>query len=71
MIKPRIGEHIYDGAVGSVGFLCESHDYLRQGKLTTSQLKMELIYLKATNTSSTFMLLSLLLDTIPLLYYQT
>ena len=39
MIKPKIGERIYDGAVGSAGFLCESHDYLRQGKLTTSQLK--------------------------------
>ncbi len=39
VIKPKIGERIYDGAVGSAGFLCESHDYLRQGKLTTSQLK--------------------------------
>ncbi|MBL4852565.1 MAG: N-6 DNA methylase [Gammaproteobacteria bacterium] len=39
VIKPRIGERIYDGAVGSAGFLCESHDYLRKGKLTTSQLK--------------------------------
>ncbi len=39
VIKPTIGERIYDGAVGSAGFLCESHDYLRQGKLTTSQLK--------------------------------
>ncbi|RLA42197.1 MAG: SAM-dependent DNA methyltransferase [Gammaproteobacteria bacterium] len=39
VIKPKIGERIYDGAVGSAGFLCEAHDYLRQGKLTTSQLK--------------------------------
>ncbi|MGZ9097771.1 MAG: N-6 DNA methylase [Micavibrio sp.] len=37
--RPKIGERIYDGAVGSAGFLCEAHDYLRQGKLTTSQLK--------------------------------
>ncbi len=37
--KPRIGERIYDGAVGSAGFLCESHDYLRKGELTTSQLE--------------------------------
>ena len=37
--KPQIGERIYDGAVGSAGFLCEAHDYLRQGKLTTSQLE--------------------------------
>ena len=38
---PNIGETIYDGACGSAGFLCESHDYLRHGKkkLTTSQLK--------------------------------
>lgn len=35
---PKIGERIYDGAVGSAGFLCEAHDYLRQGELTTSQL---------------------------------
>lgn len=44
VIKPAIGERIYDGACGSAGFLCESHDYLRQGgakggQLTTSQLK--------------------------------
>jgi len=42
--KPTIGETIYDGACGSAGFLCESHDYLRYdekgelAKLTTSQL---------------------------------
>jgi type I restriction enzyme M protein len=32
MIKvtdPKIGETIYDGAVGSAGFLCEAYDYLR------------------------------------------
>jgi len=29
--KPKIGETIYDGAVGSAGFLCEAHDYLRYG----------------------------------------
>ncbi len=44
VIKPTIGETIYDGACGSAGFLCESHDYLRysnNGKgrnLTTSDL---------------------------------
>ena len=36
--KPKISERIYDGAVGSAGFLCEAHDYLRQSELTTSQL---------------------------------
>ena len=42
VVKPRIGERIYDGAVGSAGFLCEAYDYLRHGKtaeLTTSQLQ--------------------------------
>ncbi|MBV8522225.1 MAG: N-6 DNA methylase [Acetobacteraceae bacterium] len=40
VIKPKIGERIYDGTLGSAGFLCEAHDYLRQGALTTSQLQM-------------------------------
>lgn len=37
MIKvtdPKIGETIYDGAVGSAGFLCEAYDYLRTGNLS-------------------------------------
>lgn len=37
--KPKIGERIYDGAVGSAGFLCEAYDFMRRGELTTSQLK--------------------------------
>ena len=38
--RPKIGEKIYDGAVGSAGFLCESFDYLKSGKnLTTKDLK--------------------------------
>jgi type I restriction enzyme M protein len=38
-VQPRIGERIYDGAVGSAGFLCESFDYLKQTnpKRTTAQ----------------------------------
>ena len=39
VVKPSIGERIYDGAVGSAGFLCEAYDYLRRGDLTTSQLQ--------------------------------
>jgi type I restriction enzyme M protein len=39
VVKPKIGERIYDGALGSAGFLCEAYDYLRQGDLTTSQLQ--------------------------------
>ena len=26
VVHPKIGERIYDGAVGSAGFLCEAHD---------------------------------------------
>ena len=39
VVKPAIGERIYDGAVGSAGFLCEAYDYVRRGDLTTSQLQ--------------------------------
>jgi type I restriction enzyme M protein len=39
VVKPRIGERIYDGACGSAGFLCESFDFLKAGKsLTTREL---------------------------------
>ena len=37
--RPKIGERIYDGALGSAGFLCEAYEYLRRGDLTTSQLR--------------------------------
>ncbi len=39
VIQPKIGERIYDGACGSAGFLCEAFDYLKAGKLTTTDLK--------------------------------
>ena len=29
VVKPQIGERIYDGAVGSAGFLCESFEYMK------------------------------------------
>ena len=32
VINPTIGESVYDGAVGSAGFLCEAYDYMRHGK---------------------------------------
>jgi type I restriction enzyme M protein len=39
VVQPRVGERIYDGAVGSAGFLCESFEYLKsKGKLTTKDL---------------------------------
>ena len=37
VVNPRIGETIYDGAVGSAGFLCEAHDYLRRPDLTSGE----------------------------------
>jgi len=40
VVKPEIGKRIYDGAVGSAGFLCEAFDYLKaKPKLTTADLK--------------------------------
>ena len=30
VIQPKLGERIYDGAVGSAGFLCEAYDYLKE-----------------------------------------
>lgn len=41
VVKPRIGERIYDGAVGSAGFLCESFVYMKDKPgLTTKEMKM-------------------------------
>jgi type I restriction enzyme M protein len=40
VLNPKIGETIYDGAVGSAGFLCEAFDYLTKNKtLKTADLK--------------------------------
>lgn len=41
VVKPQIGETIYDGAVGSAGFLCEAFDYLQESnpKRTTAEDK--------------------------------
>ena len=40
MVKPKIGERIYDGACGSAGFLCEAFDYLTaKGNRSTKDLK--------------------------------
>jgi type I restriction enzyme M protein len=39
VVKPKIGDRIYDGALGSAGFLCESFEYLKaKGNLTTKDL---------------------------------
>ena len=40
VVKPKIGDKIYDGAVGSAGFLCEAFDYLKSKPgLTTKDFK--------------------------------
>ncbi len=40
VINPKIGETIYDGAVGSAGFLVEAFEHVKNSKsLTTSELK--------------------------------
>jgi type I restriction enzyme M protein len=37
VIDPKIGNKIYDGAVGSAGFLCEAFEYLNQNNLSTKE----------------------------------
>lgn len=32
VVKPKIGDRIYDGAAGSCGFLCESFEYLTKNR---------------------------------------
>jgi type I restriction enzyme M protein len=46
VVAPKIGDRIYDGAVGSAGFLCEAFEYLKGGdnqdgkhNLTTKQME--------------------------------
>lgn len=36
VVNPRIGEKVYDGAVGSAGFLCEAYSWMRQSKELTA-----------------------------------
>lgn len=38
VLQPKIGERIYDGAVGSAGFLCEAFAYLRPKAKNTADL---------------------------------
>ena len=39
VVQPKIGEKVYDGAVGSAGFLCEAYDYLRPTASKAADLK--------------------------------
>ena len=39
VVDPKIGEKVYDGAVGSAGFLCESFEHMRHsGNLGTKEV---------------------------------
>jgi type I restriction enzyme M protein len=41
VVRPKIGDRVYDGACGSAGFFCESFDFLKAQKgLTTKEAKM-------------------------------
>jgi len=41
VVAPKIGDTIYDGAVGSAGFLCEAFEYLKNSKsLTTKDVEI-------------------------------
>jgi type I restriction enzyme M protein len=39
VVDPRIGESVYDGAVGSAGFLCEAFDYMSLQTKKAADLK--------------------------------
>ncbi len=38
VLDPKIGDKIYDGAIGSAGFLVEAFEYLRSKKLSTKDI---------------------------------
>ena len=37
VVDPKVGETVYDGAVGSAGFLCEAWGYMRQGDVSAKE----------------------------------
>lgn len=39
VVKPKIGESVYDGAVGSAGFLCEAFAFMRPSAKSTKDLE--------------------------------
>lgn len=39
VVEPQIGQKIYDGAVGSAGFLVEAFNYLKNQKLSTQDME--------------------------------
>ena len=40
VVNPQIGETIYDGAVGSAGFLCEAYEYMQAKDLSGSDYEV-------------------------------
>lgn len=39
VVDPKVGDRIYDGAVGSAGFLVEAFEYLKSKKLSTKDIE--------------------------------
>jgi type I restriction enzyme M protein len=40
VVDPKVGDTVYDGAVGSAGFLCEAFEYMsKQDGMTTNKMK--------------------------------
>ena len=37
VVNPQLGHKVYDGAVGSAGFLCEAYEYMRNSKQLTAK----------------------------------
>jgi type I restriction enzyme M protein len=37
VVNPKLGDKVYDGAVGSAGFLCEAYEFMRTSKQLTAK----------------------------------
>jgi type I restriction enzyme M protein len=48
VVNPKLGDKVYDGAVGSAGFLCEAYEFMRKSKQLTAkefeQLQRKTLY---------------------------
>ncbi len=49
VVAPEIGDKIYDGAVGSAGFLCEAFEYLKETNKNRSTKQDEILQTKTFN----------------------
>ena len=56
VIDPKVGETVYDPAVGSAGFLCEAFDYMKQRMDETTEnmqiLEEKTFYGKEKNSAT-------------------